>query len=73
MLLQEGDTALILAAEGGHEELVDLLLQKNADINQKGKVRSSRVSIELLIYVSVTGFIPLCAVFLPVKAMPLII
>lgn len=38
MLLQDGDTALILAAKRGHGEIVELFLKKRVDVNKKGLV-----------------------------------
>lgn len=35
VLIQVGNTALMEAAYGGHEEIVDLLLQKHANVNLK--------------------------------------
>lgn len=37
-MLQDGNTALMYAAWRGPEEIVDLLIENKADINQKGSV-----------------------------------
>lgn len=36
--MQWGDTALILAAENGHKDIVDELLRSNIDLNKANKV-----------------------------------
>ena len=36
--MQDGDTALILAASNGHSSMVTLLVEKGADITAKSKV-----------------------------------
>lgn len=38
---RRGFVSLIEAAEGGHLEIVELLLQKNVDLNAKNKIRST--------------------------------
>ena len=39
-ILQDGCTALYLAVQGGHEDVVELLLEENADPEPKTKVIS---------------------------------
>jgi ankyrin repeat protein len=38
VLLQDGYTALLHAAIGGHQEVVSLLLERGADAGAKGEV-----------------------------------
>ena len=40
VVIQGGWTALMAAAQNGHKEVVELLLQHNADINAKHNVRN---------------------------------
>ena len=39
-MLQDGCTALYLAVQGGHQDVVELLLEENADPEPKPKVNS---------------------------------
>ena len=41
LTLQDGDTAIHFAAEGGNKNMVDLLLNHGADINATNKVWTS--------------------------------
>ena len=40
VVIQDGWTALMAAAQNGHREVVELLLQHGADANAKDKVRN---------------------------------
>ena len=40
VVMQDGWTALMAAASHGHREVVELLIQHNADINAKDEVRN---------------------------------
>ena len=40
VVIQYGWTALYIAAQNGHREVVELLLQHGADVNAKDKVRN---------------------------------
>ncbi len=40
---QNGATALVRAASGGHTETVELLLDRGADLEVKGRVRAAAV------------------------------
>lgn len=58
-----GDTALIHAASRSTEEHVDLLLQRNADVNWKGRVVSEQL---FLYHVQVLSAVPVMSVRLSV-------
>ena len=40
VVIQDGDTALYMAAQEGYKEVVELLLQHGADVNAKDEVRN---------------------------------
>ena len=40
VVLQDGRTALMVAAQDGHREVVELLLQHGADVNAEDEVRN---------------------------------
>ena len=40
VVIQYGSTVLMFAAQNGHREVVELLVQHNADINAKDEVRN---------------------------------
>ncbi len=50
--VQNGDTALLYAAEKGHEEILKLLLQRGANINVVNKVISPTHSQQLSHFIS---------------------
>ena len=37
--VQDGETALFIASRNGHDQIVELLLKKEADVNHQTKVR----------------------------------
>ena len=43
MFIQNHQTPLHLAAKGGHTDIVQLLIDKGADINAKNEVRSDGI------------------------------
>lgn len=49
---KDGKTALMVAIINGHQELVELLLQKNADITVKNLVGFYKVSAYYQIYLN---------------------
>ena len=50
VLHQDGETALIHAADGGHTETVTLLLDRGADINHKDNVSYCDACMTVLLY-----------------------
>ena len=38
LLVQDGDTSLILASKNGHAAVVSILIDHGADVNAKGQV-----------------------------------
>ena len=40
VVIQDGITALMVAVQNGHREVVELLLKHGADVNAKDKVRN---------------------------------
>ena len=40
VVIQDGSTALYMAAQNGHREVVELLLQHGADVNAEDEVRN---------------------------------
>ena len=50
VLHQYGKTALIQAADGGHTEIVTLLLDRGADINHKDDVSYCHACMTVLLY-----------------------
>ena len=55
VLLQEGQTPLHSAAYGGHQEAIELLVSKNADVQSKDNVSPSPPSVPWCASISVCG------------------
>lgn len=51
--MQSGETALMIAAEKGHTEVVEALLEYNVDINMRDHVSSFNNSPRLLISLTI--------------------
>ena len=51
--MQSGETALMIAAEKGHTEVVEALLEYNVDINMRDHVRSFNNNPRLLISLTI--------------------
>lgn len=64
---KDGKTALMVAIINGHQELVELLLQKNADITVKNLVGFYKVSAYYQIYLNFCWSLLLQAFLLLIK------
>ena len=48
LYLQDGQTALVIASKKGHDQIVELLLMRKADVNHQTKVRLFMSSVCIL-------------------------